>query len=80
MVEFEDGAMLEAMEEERLWSVRERAQLEAGREEEKPACQGFVAERGVHVTRSGSGFEWRRDTESVESSSGGEAGCANGNF
>ena len=46
MVEFEDGAMLEAMEEERLWSVRERAQLEAGGEEEESVCRGFVAERG----------------------------------
>ena len=80
MVEFEDGAMLEAMEEERLWSVRERAQLEAGREEEESVCRGFVAERRVHVSRSGSGFEWKRDTESVESSSGGEAGCASGIF
>jgi len=79
-VEFEDGAMLEAMEEERLWSIHERAQLEVGREEEEPVCRGFVAERGVHVSRSGSGFEWKRDTESVESSSGGEAGCVSEKF
>ena len=32
----------------------------------------------MHASRGGGGFEWKRDTESVESSSGGEAGCASG--
>ena len=59
MVEFEDGAMLEAMEEERLWSIRERAQLEAGREEEEPVlrfCGGKrkCMYRGVAVASRGS--------------------------
>ena len=80
MVEFEDGAMLEAIEEEQLWNVRERAQLEAGREEKESVCRGFVVEREVHVSRSGSGFERKRVIENIESSGGGEVGCASGKF
>jgi len=37
MVEFEGGVVLEAVGEERRWSTRECAQLEARREEEEYA-------------------------------------------